>query len=113
MENTRRRILLDKEKEWCLKIHALWLQSEDENTKFFHNFSNFQKSIFTIYAIDGPNGTPTTTFEDIASTGVQHFHKIFKDSGATIKVILKIAYLFYRFNDMEGIEQTMSTITKE
>jgi hypothetical protein len=35
LEDKRRHILLEKEKEWRLNIKALWLHVRDDNTKKF------------------------------------------------------------------------------
>jgi hypothetical protein len=48
LEQDRRKIFLDREKELWLESRALWLQQGDENTKFFNNFANKRKSINTI-----------------------------------------------------------------
>jgi hypothetical protein len=40
LDLSRRKILLNKEKEWRLRSTILWLQSGDENTNFFHHFAN-------------------------------------------------------------------------
>jgi hypothetical protein len=40
LEDKRRKILMDKEKEWRIKSRAIWLHARDENTKFFHHFAN-------------------------------------------------------------------------
>jgi hypothetical protein len=45
IEDKKRKILLEIDKEWRLKRIALWLQDRDENTKFFHRYANCMKKI--------------------------------------------------------------------
>jgi len=46
LEDKRRHILLEKEKEW--RLNTLWLQVGDENTKIFHRYANRKKNINSI-----------------------------------------------------------------
>lgn len=48
LETQRSRILLDWEETWKPKSRAIWLQTRDGNTKFFHKFSNGRKASNTI-----------------------------------------------------------------
>jgi hypothetical protein len=43
LEEKKRNILLEKEKEWRLKSRAIWLQAGDENSKFFHHMQMEEK----------------------------------------------------------------------
>jgi hypothetical protein len=52
LEYKMRHILFEKEKEWRLKSRALWLWVGDEDTKFFHRYSNYRKNINSIWKID-------------------------------------------------------------
>jgi hypothetical protein len=78
LEDKRRIILLEKEKEWRLKSKALWLQVRDENTKLFHRYANCRKNIKSIWKIDKGDGTWATNFKDMAFEGVKHFSSLFK-----------------------------------
>jgi hypothetical protein len=40
LEDQRRHVILEKEKEWTLKSRELWLHARDENTKLFHGYAN-------------------------------------------------------------------------
>jgi hypothetical protein len=84
LEDKRRIILLEKEKEWRLKSRALWLQVGDENTKFFHRYANCRKNINSIWKIDKGDGTWATNFKDMAFEGVNHFSSLFKISNSKI-----------------------------
>jgi hypothetical protein len=45
LEEKKRNLLLEKEKEWRIKSKAIWLQQGDENTKLFHRYANRRKNI--------------------------------------------------------------------
>jgi hypothetical protein len=84
LEDKRRFILLEKEKEWRLKSRELWLHARDE-TKFFHKYANCKKNINFVWKIDKGDGTWATNFKDIAFEGVNNFSSLFKeDKRATI-----------------------------
>jgi hypothetical protein len=40
MELERNKILLGFEEQWRLRRRAIWIQSGDNNTKFFHNYAS-------------------------------------------------------------------------
>ena len=48
LEDRKRHILLKEEELYRLRSKALWLQQEDNNTIFFHNYANYRKSVNTI-----------------------------------------------------------------
>jgi hypothetical protein len=51
LENKRRNLILEKEKEWCLKSRAIWIEAGDENIKFFHHFANYRKNIDSVWEV--------------------------------------------------------------
>jgi hypothetical protein len=50
-EATRKLILAKDDKTWILKSRALWLKAGDNNSKFFHQYANFFKSINMLWEI--------------------------------------------------------------
>ena len=49
LELRNRNMLSTKESLWRHKSRALWIENGDENTKYFHNYSNLRKNIKTIW----------------------------------------------------------------
>jgi len=47
----RSQILKEREESWRLRSKAIWLIEGDNNTKFFHKFSNGRKAINTIWEL--------------------------------------------------------------
>jgi hypothetical protein len=43
LESERNKFLKSQEDLWRLKSRAIWVQSGDKNTKFFHQFANHQR----------------------------------------------------------------------
>lgn len=47
--STRAKILNYREEIWRLRSRAIWMHEGDENTKFYHKFTNGRKVINTIW----------------------------------------------------------------
>ena len=75
----RRRKFLEHRDSWRLKSRALRLRKGNGNTKYFHQFTNHQKSMNTIWKVQKNNGDLVASFEDIAKTGVDHFSEIYRE----------------------------------
>jgi hypothetical protein len=56
LEYKKRKFLEDKEVKWRLKSRDTWLELGDENTKYFHKFSNHWKNINTIWEMTNEEG---------------------------------------------------------
>jgi hypothetical protein len=94
----RRQILKNKEQEWRMRSMSLWLQEGDENTKFFHYFSNGRKLQDTIWSVNIRDGSNTSSFEKISLEGTTHFKSLFKvGSKVNIDTVIRVASLFPRF----------------
>jgi len=52
LEDKKRQILQEKEKEWRLKSITLCFQVGDDNNKFFHRYENHRKNINSIWKIE-------------------------------------------------------------
>ena len=55
--------LMDKEEEtWRFKSWKVWIKQGDNNTKFFHKFSNMRKNMILIQLIKDPNDRSYSSF---------------------------------------------------
>jgi len=79
LENKRRKLILDKDKERCLKSRAIWFEAGDDNTKLFHHFVNCSKNTNSIWKIDRQYGSWDENFTNIATGGITHFQTLLKE----------------------------------
>jgi hypothetical protein len=70
--------LKKEEQEWRQQIRSFWLQAEDNNTKFFHKFSNHRRNVNTIWEIKSDLGDMVSSFHKNAEVGACYFENIFK-----------------------------------
>ena len=77
LEGRRNTILLEREEAWRLKSRAIWLESGDENTKFFHAYARGRKAANTIWCLKDEAGLEHFGFEGKARCGVTHFESLF------------------------------------
>ena len=78
LEVRRTTLLMEKEEAWRLKSRAIWLESGDDNTKFFHAYARGRKVANTIWSLQDEEGISHVSFEDKARCGVNHFQHLFK-----------------------------------
>ena len=71
-------LLLEREETWRMKNMATWLACGDDNTKFFHAYSRGRKAANTVWILLDEHGTIHDTFEGMATTGVEHFKRLYK-----------------------------------
>lgn len=71
----RGKILKDKEETWRLRSQAIWLRERDENTKFYHKFSNGRRAYNTIWNLTNEQGAVADTFPQLASLATTHLSK--------------------------------------
>jgi hypothetical protein len=62
LEDKKRNLSPEKEKEWRIKRKSIWIQAGDENTRFFHRYENKRKNINSIYKIDKGNDNWATNY---------------------------------------------------
>ena len=91
-------MLLDREETWRLKSTAIWLECGDDNTKFFHAYARGRKVANTAWMLLDDHGTTHDTFEGMATTGVEHFKRLYKALvQAYIAKVIHIVQVFPRF----------------
>ena len=67
----------------------------DNNSKFFHNFSNNKRNLNTIPTIKNMNGVMVSAFKEKAEVGEEFFKNLFKEpTGCNIQEILEVINLF-------------------
>jgi len=114
MEGRRNSLLCTKEETWRLKSRAIWLESGDDNSKFFHAFARGRKAANTIWSLLDENGVSHTNFEEKARCGVDHFQNLFRaPNQANIAEVIRLAQKFPRFVDEEGNRRLMAVISEE
>ena len=74
----RARILLQFEKTWRLKIHAVWLEAGDNNTKFFHRFANQRRISNSIWELKNQGGLVLSKEDFIKEEAVSYFQGIYR-----------------------------------
>ena len=80
----------------------------DNNSKFFHNFSNNKRNLNTIPTIKNMNEVMVNSFKEKAEAGEEVFKNMFKElAGCNIQEILEVINLFPRM-----IEEEMNTHLK-
>jgi len=111
----RRNILLkEKEETWRLKSRAIWLESGDENTKFFHAYAKGRKSANTIWKLENSDGRVENSFEGMANIGVSHFQNLFKaNNQASIEEVVRLAQLFPGFVNEEENQKLFEKVTED
>jgi hypothetical protein len=91
-------MLAIEEETWRLKIHVIWLEEGDNNTKLFHKFVEHRKVLNTIWELEGPDGKKLKSFRDIVEGGEDHFKSIFKEREVSdIGEQMEVIRLFPRF----------------
>jgi hypothetical protein len=86
----------------------------DNNTKFFHSFSNHRRNINTIWELQDHGGTKVRGFKGLAELGVKHFEGIYKEpKRENLAEILKVISYFPRMINEELNEDLYILVTKE
>jgi hypothetical protein len=98
-ELRRNEILRLEEEAWHLKIRAIWLQSGDKNTNFFHKFVEQRRVINTIWEIKNSEGERKTSQADIEEVALNFFQNLYKveekeDIQAQLQVVKEVPRFF-------------------
>jgi hypothetical protein len=113
LEARRRNLLAVQEETWRLKRRVIWLENEDENTKFIQAYSKGRKVDNTIWSLKDQEGKSVTSFEGPASMGKIHFQSLFKEDGrVNIAEIIKVALYFQSFVDEQGNQYLFAEVTE-
>jgi 23S rRNA maturation-related 3'-5' exoribonuclease YhaM len=70
------RALHNEENEWRLKSRAVWLQTGDKNTSFFHKKEKSRQNRNTVEEIKTAPGTRINYFEEIKKTMLRKRYEI-------------------------------------
>jgi len=72
-----------EEEEWRLKSRVIWIKCGDNNTKFFHNFSNHRRVTNTVWDVVNAQGIVVNSQFELAWEAKTHFQNVFKDPRVT------------------------------
>jgi hypothetical protein len=78
LEQERNNLLKENEELWLHRSRAIWIQSGDNNTKFFYNFANFRRNRKHIWEIRDNSGHMLTSQENIKAEAIEHFKDLYK-----------------------------------
>eukprot|EP00253_Pinus_taeda_P030816 PITA_30816 len=94
----RSQILKDREASWRLRSRAIWLTEGDDNTCFYHKFSNGRKAINTIWELRDEQNQLISSQRNLARLAINHFKGIYSaPREANILEIMRVAENFPRF----------------
>jgi hypothetical protein len=73
LEQERNTLLKEIEEQWRQRSRAIWIQSGDLNTKFFHNFASFRRNHKYVWEIQDEEGLVYRGQENIKEATVKTF----------------------------------------
>lgn len=76
-EELKRTYLLEED-HWRQRSRQLWLNLGDKNTGYFHASTKARKALNKFSVLEGPDGNPVFSEEDITTTMENYFQDIFK-----------------------------------
>jgi hypothetical protein len=74
LEQERNRLINESEELWRQRSRAIWIRSGDQNTKFFHNFTNFRRNNKYIWEIMDDEGHIHTGQKNIKAEAIKHLN---------------------------------------
>jgi hypothetical protein len=83
LEMDRNKLLLEEEERWRQKSRAIWIKSDDKNTKFFHNFINYRRNKKFLWEIRDEDGNVHSGQDAIKKEVVSYLDFFFKDKNQT------------------------------
>jgi hypothetical protein len=102
MEQERNKLLKVNEELWRQHSRAIWIQSGDQNTKFFHHYANHRRNQKHVWEISDETGYMHTGQGELKEEAVNYFKFFFKASGhpSTTEQV-KVVGLFSRLVNVE------------
>ena len=92
----------------------MWLESGDDNTKFFHAYAKGRKAANTVWSLEDDQGLVFDTFDSMASLGEEHFKNLYKaPDHATLAEVIRIAQVFPGFVDPDDNQALMEVVSEE
>jgi hypothetical protein len=73
LERERNTILKDIEEQWRQRSRAIWIQSGDLNTKFFHSFASYRRNHKFIWELQDEEGTVHRGQENLKLAAANYF----------------------------------------
>jgi len=112
LKQEKEKILAIEENTWQLKSKAIWLNSGDKNTKFFHKYDNMIRTQNTIWDIEDDSGVLHTSDSEIKKIAMEHFKTQFrsvetKDTHCQLKVLEHLPN-FFSESDCEEIGKSVT-----
>jgi hypothetical protein len=80
LESERNKLLKSQEDLWRIRSRAIWVQSGDQNNKFFHQFANHRRNRKYIWEVCDVSGTIHKGQKAIAEEAVNYYKSFFKSS---------------------------------
>jgi hypothetical protein len=104
LEQERNKYLKAKEELWRQRSRAIWIQSGDQNTKFFHQFSSHRRNQKHIWEILDDTGTLHTGQEELKEEAVKYFKNFFKaqEQPSTIDQVRVVSLFSWLVNEEEA-----------
>lgn len=107
-------ILRGTEESWRLHNRAIWFSSGDTNTKFFHNFANFNRARKHIWEITNNERSKFTEPVAIKKTAFEHFKCFYKEQETpNMADKVKIAGIFPKIFKEEDSISLAQPVTME
>ena len=108
MEQQHRKLLDDNEVFWRLRSRDLQFSLGDENTSYFHKYTNQGRNANNIWTLKKKDGTEEESVEDLDKEGVDYFSDLYKEeSRVTIEEVVKMNNLFTSFVTAEDNHMLM------
>jgi hypothetical protein len=79
LEQERSKILIENEEQWRQRSRAIWLQSGDLNTRFFHSYASFRRNRKYLWELKDEEGQTHSGQENLKKVAYHHFKDFYKN----------------------------------